>query len=343
MLDTGRTSVAAYHLRRAEGQRKRIENVLSCGTREVVLACGDCGHQVRRSTARCGHHRLCPICRGHRARRYRLKIRAARRRVLDEFAAVLKRRGLRLDWRERFLTLTIPHSGDVIRDLKTLPEVWKIFRRWLWEFFQHEHRLDKELLSQVVFVRVTEVTGGRKNDGHAHYHVYFHSSYIPHELIRHLWGKAIRKWAYSPPTRPLGEVLAEANSRRAQAQLKRVLVTRRGEKGRPLAAVDWPVIDIEEATGNVERELVKYLVKDAEMEGDRLRPIPPELFARIYAGLEGLRALASTRNLLPQEPKTCACDECGSTRLTRVMAKQGDAGQVTEPQQPKSIGGGAAP
>lgn len=159
MLDIGRLSTAEYHLKRSEGQRRRFENVMSCGSREVVISCQDCGYQQRKSTARCGHHRLCLTCRGHRARRYRVKIRIARRRVLEEFETRRKARGLRLDWRERLMTLTIPHSGDVIRDLKVLPEAWKLFRRWLWDFFRHEHRLDQELLKHVCYVRVTEVTG----------------------------------------------------------------------------------------------------------------------------------------------------------------------------------------
>lgn len=192
-------------------------------------------------------------------------------------------------------------------------------------------------------MRVTEVTEGRKQDGHAHYHVYFRSPYIPHELARHLWGKALRKLGYSTPSRPLDRVLGDASTTFAAAQLKRVLVTKRGRKGRPLAEVEWPVVDIQEATGNVERELVKYLVKDAEMEGDRLQPIPAELFTRIYVGLEGLRAIATSRKLFQEEARSCACDECGSTRLTRVMAKPQDASNTTESRQPRRISEGAAP
>lgn len=340
MIDTGRPSVAEFHLRRAEGQRKRIENVEACGTREVVLSCQDCGHQLRKSIARCGHHRLCVVCRGHRARRYRLKIRIARRRALEEFALLRKRRWMRLEWRERFLSLTIPHSGDVRQDLRSLPEAWKLFRRWLWHFFQHEHGLDKELLGYITYVRVTEVTGGRKDEGHAHYHVYFHSPYIPHELVRHLWGKALNQLGYVTPTRPTDRVLAEAHGDFAATQLKRLLVTRRGKKGRLLAEVEWPVLDIREANSNVEQELVKYLVKDAAMEGGKLQPIPDELLARIYEGLEGLRAIATSRTLFQDNAKSCACDECGSTRLTRVAAQPPDTNDVPSGQQPESRRGG---
>ena len=193
------------------------------------------------------------------------------------------------------LTLTVPHSGDVRHDLRTLPRAWKRFRRWLWLFFKHEHRLDKELLGHVAFMRVTETTAGQKNDGHAHYHVYFHSPYIPHELARHLWGKALRQLGYDTPTRPIADVLAGARSEFSAAQLQRVLATRRGAKRLP-EEVAWPVIDIEEAYGNIERELVKYLVKDAELEDGAMKLIQPELYARIYEGLEGLRTIATSRH-----------------------------------------------
>jgi hypothetical protein len=329
MLDTGRRDLAKHHLKRADGQRRRFETVEECGTREVLYGCEDCGHQLGRSTARCSHHRLCIVCRGHRARRYRVRFRAARRRALETFEALRTKRGRRLDWRERMLTLTIPHSGDVRRDLKTLPRAWKLFRRWLWLFFEHEHRLDKELLSQVAFMRVTETTAGRKGDGHAHYHVYLHSPYIPHELIRHLWGKALRQLGYATPMRAIEKVLAEARSEFAAVQLRRVLASRRGAK-QLLEEVEWPVIDIEEAYGDIERELVKYLVKDAELEEGAMKLISPALGALVYEGLEGLRTIATSRHFFENELTACACDQCGSTRIKRVLAKPPAEGEAAE-------------
>ena len=64
---------------------------------------------------------------------------------------------------------------------------------------------------------------------------------------------------------------SEGRTRFATTQLKRSLVTRRGKKGRLLAQVEWPVLDIREANSDVEQELVKYLVKDAGMEDGKLQ------------------------------------------------------------------------
>jgi hypothetical protein len=135
--DGGESSKGIWHRRRARGQRERFEVIDGCGERELVVSCADCGHQARRLTARCQHHRVCVVCRGHRARKYRSMIRAALRRARGDLGN-LARRGA---CRDRFFTLTLPHSGDVERDLQLLPEMWKRFRVLLWVFFRLEHGL----------------------------------------------------------------------------------------------------------------------------------------------------------------------------------------------------------
>ncbi|MDB4985917.1 MAG: hypothetical protein JWN04_1095 [Myxococcaceae bacterium] len=345
MSDCRRYSGADYHLVRAEGQMQRMANVAACGEREVVFSCGDCGHQLRKAVARCGHIRLCNVCRGTRARRYRLKIRAARRRMLDDAARLMQVRKHGSAWNERFMTLTIPHSGDVVRDLKTLPLAWKLFRRWLWLFFAGEHRLDKDLLKLIAFARVTEVTGGQNNDGHAHYHVWLYCPYLPHEIARHLWGKALRRFGYAVPMRAVDAVIAEARNPFAAGQLRRALVTRAGPKGRPLAETEWPVLDLKQAYGDVEAELVKYLVKDVVVECGTAGMIAPELYAFIYEGLEGLRTIATSRKFFQENVKDCFCDECGSTRLKRaVTTPEAAAGaESASSPAPQSVSQAARP
>jgi hypothetical protein len=253
-------------------------------------------------------------------------IRVARRQALDEATKSAQTRA----WRERFLTLTLPHSGEVVRDLRVLPEAWKWFRRRLWLFFKHEHRLDSELLKRVAFVRVVEVTPGSNDDGHAHLHVYLLCPYLPHELVRHLWGQALRKHGFLVPVRSIRDVLNEAKSQRSRRQLERVLVTRRGKRGVPLTDVDWPVVDLRACNANVERELVKYLVKDAEIEHGKLNFIDAKLYARIYEGLEGVRTIATSRHFYVKTDRVCACDKCGSTRLSTRAVKQEEPPTSTE-------------
>jgi hypothetical protein len=162
------------------------------------------------------------------------------------------------------------------------------------------------------------------------------SPYLPHELARHLWGTALRSLGYGLPTRSLEDVLAGCKGR-SRTQLERVLVTRRGFRGKPLQTVDWPVVDVKECFGDVEKELVKYLVKDAEYDGPELKLIEPALYARIYQGLEGVRTIATSRGFFERSDRVCACEACGSTRIgRRTVARPGDPergpGTVVGPQ-----------
>jgi hypothetical protein len=331
--DMGNMSQAKWNLDRAQGQQYRFEAVAGCGQREVVSSCADCGHEARRLEALCGHFRLCVTCRGHRARRYRTIIRVARRRALSEASKLGQPGAPGGPWGERFLTLTMPHSTDVACDLRVLPRAWLWFRRQLWKFFAREQGLTPGLLARLVFVRVMEVTPGSSNDGHAHLHVYMLSPFVPHELVRHLWGKALGKHGYQVPTRPLADVLAAVESPKRRAQLAKVLVTRRGPKGRPLDEVLWPVVDIRKCHGDVENELIKYLVKDAELEHGKLNLVEPDLYARIYEGLEGVRTVATSRHFFIKEDRACGCEQCGSTRLTNRVVKP-DAPQADESEEP---------
>jgi hypothetical protein len=136
---------------------------------------------------------------------------------------------------------------------------------------------------------------------------------VHHELLRVLWGKAVRKFGYVPPTRSIVTVLESAQPRQRR-ELEQLLVHRRG--ARNVDEVDWPIVDIRPAV-NVECELIKYLVKDAEREGDVLALIDPTLFAGIYRGLEKVRAIVTSRNFWPKGDAGRHC-ECGCT-LTRTQ------------------------
>jgi hypothetical protein len=74
-------------------------------------------------------------------------------------------------WTKKLLTLTLPHSGDVRRDIATLPKVWRTFWKLTRLHLELDRGLSKAHVSQAVYLRVIEITAGRKNDGHAHMHV----------------------------------------------------------------------------------------------------------------------------------------------------------------------------
>jgi hypothetical protein len=228
-------------------------------------------------------------------------------------------------WRARFLTLTIRHSGDVECDVATICAAWPLFRRKLWTFFRNEQSLSKALLQEIRFVRVLEITAGRMNDGHAHFHVYLLSPYIPHEFVRHIWGAVLNTLGYVTPSRRLADVLASIKSDFRRNQVARVLITKGGQ---PIQDVHWPVVDLVKCYGDVEQELVKYLVKDAEWNDGKLALIHPSLGAHMYQALEGVRTLATSRGFITRDERICFCEACGSTQVSRRLVKK--------PASPKS-------
>lgn len=224
-------------------------------------------------------------------------------------------------WREKFITLTLPHSGDIERDIKVLPHACRLFRKELWAHFRLDRGLDPDAMRALAFVRVIEVTPGSKGDGHAHVHFYLLSPFLPKALVRHLWGAALLKLGYVVPLEPMEEVLAGALPQ-SREQLRQWLVTRRGKQGRLLDAIYAPVIDIEQVYGDVENELVKYLLKDMERDPDgEQKLIAPELFARVYAGLEGVRTVVTSTGFWGKGGSPCKCQTCGSTLTTRERVK----------------------
>jgi hypothetical protein len=308
-------SRAKWHELRAEGQLARFDRVEDCGETEVLVRCEGCGTEVRRRTARCGHRRLCGGCRAEYALRQQSRFRPARIAALARTDHLRRRSARGGAWGERFLTLTIPHSGDVERDILTLPRAWKVFRALLWTHLREDRGLRPDDVALLAFVRVIEATPGRDLAGHAHIHVWLLSPFLHHAILRQLWGRSLRKFGYVPPQRALADVLAEESDRGAR-DLQRWLVPRRG--ARTLELVYWPVIDIRQAV-NVERELIKYLVKDAEWKDGRLEMVDGTLFGGIYKGLERVRTIVTSKHFWTDEKPSCACPECGCTAMSRRL------------------------
>lgn len=290
-----RTSRALWHAGRARGQRERQKRVSDCGNHQVILACSSCGTvrgEIR--DARCGGWRYCTTCRGLRAGKYQ--------QAIDEATAqwaVRKRR----NERARFLTLTLPHSGDVATDTRVLVDSWSRFcrslRRWL--------KRNRGVVRHVSFVRAVELT--TSDDGHAHLHAWLGSPYLPHAVLRVLWGRSLRGYV---PVRLLSEVIAEQHDPRAREELLEVAGFR---SRRVVQYVPWPVIDIRAVPdGSVGRELAKYLVKDI-VGGELADPV---VVGACIEASEGVRTLGASRGLWVTH--TLELCECGATHyaLLRV-------------------------
>lgn len=286
-----RSTRALWHYGRARGQRDRQDRVERCGDHDVVVVCTSCG-QTRGEphAARCGGWRYCADCRGRRASRYREAIDLATERWSAQAARYE---------RERFLTLTIPHSGDVASDTRELVAAWSRFcrglRRWL--------RRTRGIRRHVAYVRALEIT--TSDGGHAHLHAWIGSPYLPHAVLRVLWGRALH--GSHVPVRLLSDVLSDQHDPRAIEELLEVA----GWRGRrDVRYVPWPVLDVRAVpAGSVSAELAKYLVK--EMTDGELSD--PELVGRAIEASEGIRCLGASRHLWVAVPIEL-CD-CGATHL----------------------------
>lgn len=331
-------SVSAYdwHRTRADGQRKKFETVRACGSETMLHRCSACALQGPKLLLTCGNHRLCLSCRAARVDKFQKRFAAGQKVHLqkvwnDPRKLQLNQQGpggrLRYGgvWREKFMTLTVPHSGRVRDDVRELQRAWPRFWRLVRahidkDILQFESPSDREALAKLVaFCRVIEVTPGDDWKGHAHLHLWLVSPFIHHAVIAHFWGEALSQPYKNMLTqaeciRSVDEIVEAlpAERRRYADQLRECFVTRRGKDGKPLTHAWAPVIDLRKvASGDMARELCKYLIKDGTRKDGQLEFIDPKLFAMIYAALEGSRAISTTRGLLVAPDSDCYCHDCG--------------------------------
>ena len=151
---------ARWYDARAKGQLERFEQVRECGGKDLVLSCQECLHVTRRLTAWCRHWRLCVGCRSRRGLVYRKRFRHSRQHALHRLASMFRGRPTGGVWTEKVLTLTLPHSGDVRRDIATLPRAWRIFWKLTRLHLELDRGLSKAQIAKLVYVRVIEITAG---------------------------------------------------------------------------------------------------------------------------------------------------------------------------------------
>ena len=339
-----RGSVSAYHWHKSReaGQIEKLERVMLCRTTQITRRCTACDKPGPDTELTCGNHRLCLHCRGQRVNRFQRRFRDAQKVALeglwrDRLKITARRKGNRPDgsprqglrnggeWNEKFLTVTIPHSGNIRDDVRQIQKGWPKFWRLLKAHVEKDLLADehpdyrKMLMAHMRYCRVLEVTPGEDGRGHAHMHLWLVLPFVHNEVIAHLWGEALdwsykRRLAASNAVRLVDDLIENLpDSRKAFGdQLRSYLVTMRGKYGQPLVAVWKPSIDIRKVkSGQVAAELCKYLIKDAEKKAGELDYIEPRMFARIYAALEGRRAICSSRGLFIVLESECYCHDCG--------------------------------
>jgi hypothetical protein len=337
--------ISEWHEVRAKGKRELFTRVESCADelRAVRLTCRGCAESMAIPIG-CSVGLFCPRCRNVAAQRFRVDfsrkrigLTTAARRVglMDRY----RRRSQGGRWGERLLTLTIPHEGGVRDRFQVLSRAWGVFWRALGEALrprlakarsgifrtdpetgevryrvktgrgaqrarEHAGMSDDELSEWdlLSYLWVREWTPGGDGLGHPHLHVWFFSPYLDQAELQ-------RRWA---------EALASVLYRRTEQRDGRTWVVSDAEHDAP--APFAPVVDVraawelERSGSDVTHELVKYLTKEWEVDGDKIARARPEVFAQVFAECDGSRQRQSSAGLAAWAvARHCCCPVCNHT------------------------------
>lgn len=306
-----------WHAARAANKRALFERVAECGTAEatkITLVCRGCKDRVAIEVG-CGSTWFCSDCRKRAVIKFRKNFERSRLGLVTAATrAGLTRRkqqkGAR--WGERLLTVTLPHRGDARERIETLNLTWTRFWRTLRDRKRaelrgpsgitladvprgfpkkFEERTDPNsltMLDMLSYLHVFEWTPGDDGKGHPHMHVWLFSQYLDQAWLKALW-------------------------KAAHVHVLRKLREDGGWSG-PIEECD-PIVDIRKAGGDVAHELVKYLTKDWELNESGARRATPEVFAQVYATLDGRRRRQSSAAFSMWAVARCnACPCCGYER-----------------------------
>jgi hypothetical protein len=202
------------------------------------------------------------------------------------------RRGGR--WSEKLVTLTAPHVVDeaddaddwrvIVRRIAIVLGAWRAFSRLLNKWLRARRAAGKLPLRdgssvRAVWYRSFEWTPATDRLGHPHLHVWLFGPFLPRELVLEWWARALRSVS--------SELRLDS------------------------AALDKLIVDIREARGKgAGLEVIKYMTKDLEANGQRL---PPELYAPVYEALDGTRVTQATRGFIALAKRHAVCCEaCGA-------------------------------
>lgn len=299
--------VPQWHYSRAEAQRERWTLLNTCGAKQVTTKC-DCGqHKSHSTTIRCDHWRLCVTCRGRRKQRYQARFEVGRARARKRLHQQIDARRFKREgrWSEKLLTLTVPHGDSPADDIAELRRAWPAMRRSIARYLK---RKGCESWKEVPYWRSLEVTSS--GSGHAHFHVWLLCPYLPQSLVAHWWGRALSESyrAHLPRT-------AVDWSRIASRDAKEFKLALRGH-----GTLYAPVVDLRAANDEARGELVKYLVKDCVGDPKDGQHIEPKVYARIYAALDGARAVATSTHLCDDKKEPRSCESCGALLSRKIEA-----------------------
>jgi len=138
-------------------------------------------------------------------------------------------------------------------------------------------------LKSVEWLRVFEWTPGEDDGrGHPHLHIWIFSQYLEQGLLSEWWLAALHREGCSTN----------------------------------IAIVDIRSVNDPQA---ISSELIKYLTKDIDAQGDK---ISPELYAEVYSALDGRRALQASRGFMRLAERQLPACECGEDIPPLVRRKK---------------------
>ena len=176
---------ADYAEARARGLAlSRADRVAACGGRwrTVACACGTAAVPVG-----CDLPALCTWCSRRHWRVWRKRLTRGLRDAMARELVTWGKRGRGLRPRPYLLTLTVPHSGDLVVDRRRLGDGWR-------RLYQHANA--RAWWS--TYAATYEATPGSSGDGHVHMHVVLISSWVPFDELHVAWRAALRLRADEP-------------------------------------------------------------------------------------------------------------------------------------------------
>ncbi len=308
---------AKWHSARAANKRALFRRVADCGkvdATRITLVCRGCKDTVSIEVG-CGSSWFCADCRQRSVLKFRKNFERSRLGITTIASrAGLTRRDQRKGdrWGERLLTVTLPHRGTATDRIELLQATWARFWRTLRDrlrpelqgpsgitigdvprgfprsFETRDDPNQLQLFDLLSYLHVFEWTPGNDGRGHPHMHVWLFSRFLDQNMLKRLW----------------------------QAAHRHVLRATRTEQGwsGPIEEVEL-IVDIRKAGGDVATELVKYLTKDWEVNETGARRATPQVFAEVYAALDGKRRRQSSQSFsMWGVEKYNACPCCGYSR-----------------------------
>lgn len=265
---------------RAKGQRERIQRVEACSSDVLTIRCQECGLEHERP-ARCGCRLLCVRCRGAKARQTRMRFVRARDSLLAEAA----RRGL---------CHPVRRSRDWSEKLLTLTtprlrgdtitgRITRVLDAWKWFVRLLQAWQREKQVPTLEFFRVFEWTCGSDTVGHPHLHIWLFSPFLDRDMLVDWWRLSLQHASSIVFDTP-------------------------------------PIVDIRNADFRVEQELIKYLTKDIDEQGNK---IAPELYAQVYCALDSRRSLQASRGFMARADRSRQYCPCGSKLPRFVRRKSG--------------------